>query len=258
MALAGSVHWNPIFSGITSSSIWRQPDHVRLAWIAILANKDFRTHVVRTNALILSDQARISREKAEDALTVLCNPDRDSLDPAFEGRRLEKLPSGGYLVLNGDKYSKLMARFNKLVYDRETKRIERAKPKHTETKTKPAAASVSDPFDIFWSAYPLKKGKEDARKAFAKALKKTKVEVVLAAIAEQQGWPEWKKEDGKFIPHPATWLNRGGWSDEAAPGPDKRFVPGTDIAYFTAPIQPGEEDPFKSVRESVLGDEAKP
>lgn len=113
------MHWNPIFSGITASSVWRQPDHVRLAWIAILANKDFKTHKVRTNALILADQARISRDNAEDALRVLCSPDPDSLDPEFEGRRLEKLPAGGYLVLNGEKYSRLMAEFKKKEYDRD-------------------------------------------------------------------------------------------------------------------------------------------
>ena len=97
-----------------------------MAWIAILANKDFKTHHVRTNALILSDQARISRENAEDAIRVLCSPDPDSLDPEFEGRRLEKLPAGGYVVLNGAKYSKLMAEFRKKEYDRERKREERA------------------------------------------------------------------------------------------------------------------------------------
>ena len=25
---------------------------------------------------------------------------------------------------------------------------------------------------------------------------------------------DWKKEDGQFIPYPATWLNRGQWKDE--------------------------------------------
>jgi len=26
--------------------------------------------------------------------------------------------------------------------------------------------------------------------------------------------PEWTKDNGKYIPYPATWLNAKGWEDE--------------------------------------------
>ena len=71
---------------------------------------------------------------------------------------------------------------------------------------------VEDDFDRFWDAYPRKVGKEEARKAFAKALKKTDVGVILDAV-QQQRW----SDDPQYRPHPSTWLNRGSWSDE----PDK-------------------------------------
>jgi len=106
-----------------------------------------------------------------------------------------------------------------------------------------------DPFDLFWKLYPNRKGKEDARRAFAKALKKTTVEAILAAVAEQIGWEDWTKDNGQFIPHPATWLNRGGWQDEPKPGPDPDISPVTGMRYADFPVQPGEDDPFKSVRE---------
>lgn len=32
-------------------------------------------------------------------------------------------------------------------------------------------------------------------------------------------------EDPQFIPHPATWLNRGSFLDEGAPGPAGKFLP---------------------------------
>ena len=37
---------------------------------------------------------------------------------------------------------------------------------------------------------------------------------VLAALEAWRNSPEWLKDGGRYIPHPATWLNRGGWEDE--------------------------------------------
>ncbi len=81
-------------------------------------------------------------------------------------------------------------------------------------------------FDTFWTAYPSKVGKDAAKKAFAK--RKPTPELLsemLKAIAEQKTSLAWVKEDGQFIPHPATWLNQGRWMDE---------VPGSICA---APVQ---------------------
>ena len=78
---------------------------------------------------------------------------------------------------------------------------------------------IAEGFLAFWQAYPLKKGKDAAAKAFAKAL--TRIEepdplsVILAGIERCQR--EW--DDPKYIPHPATWLNQGRWADEETPQP---------------------------------------
>ena len=67
-------------------------------------------------------------------------------------------------------------------------------------------------FDRFWSAYPKKVGKEAARKAFAKA--KAPLDVMLSAIDRQKNSQQWKRDNGQYIPNPATWLNQGRWDDE--------------------------------------------
>lgn len=70
-------------------------------------------------------------------------------------------------------------------------------------------------FDTFWTAYPVKVGKDAAKRAFTK--RKPTAELLgemLNAIAEQKTSLAWIKEDGQFIPHPATWLNQGRWMDE--------------------------------------------
>ena len=67
-------------------------------------------------------------------------------------------------------------------------------------------------FDLFWSSYPKKVGKADAKKAFAKV--KEPVDKLISAVEQQKKSDQWTKENGRFIPNPATWLNRGSWDDE--------------------------------------------
>lgn len=67
-------------------------------------------------------------------------------------------------------------------------------------------------FDDFWQAYPRKVGKGHARLAYAKALKKTTPENLMAAVmlfsAAMQG------KEKQYIPHPTTWLNGERWEDD--------------------------------------------
>lgn len=67
-------------------------------------------------------------------------------------------------------------------------------------------------FEDFWEAFPRKRAKLDAMRAWAK-LKPTEdtVAQMLTAIDEQRRCKQWR--DG-YIPYPATWLRRGGWMDE--------------------------------------------
>ena len=71
------------------------------------------------------------------------------------------------------------------------------------------------PFDEFWAAYPKKKAKEDARKAWAK-LKPDEAlgKAIIQAVEESKKADDWKKEKGKYIPYPATYLNGKRWEDE--------------------------------------------
>ena len=72
-------------------------------------------------------------------------------------------------------------------------------------------------FDRFWQAYPRKVGKQAARKAFERVV--VPVERLLSALEAQRGDPQWQRENGRYIPHPVTWLNQGRWEDEASAAP---------------------------------------
>jgi hypothetical protein len=71
-------------------------------------------------------------------------------------------------------------------------------------------------FDLFWDAYPRKEGKQKAADAFAKV--EVPVETLLSAIEAQKKSPQWTKDGGQFIPHPATWLNGKRWEDQVTAG----------------------------------------
>lgn len=70
----------------------------------------------------------------------------------------------------------------------------------------------TEDFNKFWAAYPKKVDKQNALKAFKKI--KVPVDVLLKALEEHKKQPDWLKDKGKFIPHPATWLNGKRWEDE--------------------------------------------
>ena len=67
---------------------------------------------------------------------------------------------------------------------------------------------------MFWQAYPKKVGKQAAQKSFAKAIKQTDLQTLLAAIERQKRGSQWSRDNGQYIPNPATWLNQGRWEDE--------------------------------------------
>jgi len=73
----------------------------------------------------------------------------------------------------------------------------------------------SNGFDEFWESYPKKVGKGEARKAWQRIKQpRTLLPTILVAIGNQCRSEQWKRNNGQFIPHPATWLNQGRWEDE--------------------------------------------
>jgi hypothetical protein len=84
-------------------------------------------------------------------------------------------------------------------------------------KAKTPALAKPNGFARFWEAYPNKVAKVAAEKAYAKALKAIPgpdpPSVILAGVERAKASRQWREG---FIPHPATWLNRGSWDDEPA------------------------------------------
>jgi hypothetical protein len=65
-------------------------------------------------------------------------------------------------------------------------------------------------FEKFWFAYPNKKAKGAAEKAFEKALATTDLDTILIGVETYKA----NKDDRIDYCHPSTWLNQQRWSDE--------------------------------------------
>ena len=104
--------------------------------------------------------------------------------------------------------------------------------KHTpESEPVRVRCSQSD-FEEFWQAFPNKKAKDDAWKAWQKlspdsALRAT----LLLAIVKAKDCDQWQRN---IIPHPATWLNGRRWCDELQP------PPGTNPPGYALPTPKSE------------------
>jgi hypothetical protein len=70
-------------------------------------------------------------------------------------------------------------------------------------------------FADFWSEYPKKVGKKAALGSWKRIKPDTELfEKIMQAIRAAKQSEQWRRENGRFIPNPATWLNQGRWDDE--------------------------------------------
>ena len=70
-------------------------------------------------------------------------------------------------------------------------------------------------FARFWETYPRKESKQTARKAFEKLNPdEALLQTMLEAVERFKESEQWKEDNGRFIPYPATWINQKRWEDE--------------------------------------------
>lgn len=94
----------------------------------------------------------------------------------------------------------------------------------TVSKSNQKPATDTNDFDAWWSAYPKKVGKGQARTAYRTAAKKATVGELLAGAAayakSSQG------TESRYIANPSTWLNGERWADEKPTGGPRQIAGG--------------------------------
>jgi hypothetical protein len=87
--------------------------------------------------------------------------------------------------------------------------------KEEQVNKKLPQAELEDEFSEFWNRYPRKVEKLSAKKSFIKAAQDGNLEAILEGVKRLSLDPNLPPK--QFIPHPATWLNSGGWENEPYP-----------------------------------------
>jgi len=221
--------YTKLWSSLLDSSVWGEPDHVRLCWITMLAMKNEHGYV---GASIdgIARRAVVSLEQAEDAIATLEAPDERSRSSEHDGRRIERVDRG-WQVLNHDYFRALNDKEERRRYERERKRRQRDTAGHVRDLSRvsthadadadieaPIASLRSAPsskadesFGIWWALYPKKVGKQAAVKAWKKLKPSPDLAEEIAAAAKSFAAAV---RQPQFIPNPATWLNEGRWYDD--------------------------------------------
>ena len=99
----------------------------------------------------------------------------------------------------------------------------------------PLPPKVDNGFDAFWKAYPRKDSKQTAKKSWGKInMTPDLLDTILKAVCQHSMKPDWLKNDGQYIPMPATWINNKRWEDEGSGVSKKDPNAPLDIHEFLA------------------------
>jgi hypothetical protein len=93
-------------------------------------------------------------------------------------------------------------------------------PQSKVKKSKVKKSNINTPhFERFWDAYPKKVSKVNALKAWNKIEPdEALTQLIIDGVERWKKSPQWIKDDGQFIPYPATFLNGERWRDECEGG----------------------------------------
>ena len=106
--------WAPLWSPIVDSSLWEENGDVVKVFMTMLATKD-SLHICELDAYRIANRCHFKTKdggvdelRVLDILKLLASPDkRRQSKQEFEGRRI-KAVEGGWLILNGEKYRKMV------------------------------------------------------------------------------------------------------------------------------------------------------
>jgi len=131
-----SETYTKLFSSITDSTIWAEPNPTRIVWITMLAMAD-RHGYVGASIPGLAARARVTVEEAQAAIEAFLSPDKYSRSQEFEGRRIETADRG-WILLNYDRFRDMRDEEARKEYERNRKRAQRQR-----TQKRPKVSQMS-------------------------------------------------------------------------------------------------------------------
>lgn len=183
---------------------------------------------VATSYPVLAERLRISIRQARTALSHLKSTGEVTTTMNRRGLVITVVSYDRYQSVTGTASTKRQAddrhSVNLMTATKEYK-------EYKEEKNNPLYPPTGEDelFDRFWDAYPKVRhiAKAKCREKFQKLnADEDMVRRMVSALEYLKGTAQWQDGDGRYIPHPMTWLNQRRWEDE---------IPG-QISIF------GEED----------------
>lgn len=100
--------------------------------------------------------------------------------------------------------------------DEDSLLIEKNKNRTEENKNKKENTNKTRArFTEFWAIYPKKAAKPDAEKAWDKNVQTEDLaDLIISDVERRRGKSDWLRDNGRYIPYPATYLNQHRWEDE--------------------------------------------
>lgn len=88
------------------------------------------------------------------------------------------------------------------------------KPKAVKKKKEVIRNYQLEWVDEFWQSYPVKQWRVNVNNAFGKINPdRALFDRIMSGLERAKKSEEWARESGKFIPHPAKWLELRGWEN---------------------------------------------
>ena len=107
----------------------------------------------------------------------------------------------------------LLTRKMPSTYEKNRNIIKVSKDKRAHKAQKPVCDNGA--FDRFWQAYPKKQKKLDAQRAWQKLNPDPELaKQIIEDVQRRSQTHDWRKESGKYVPMPTTYLNGQRWTDE--------------------------------------------
>lgn len=190
------MSFSKLHSSIVNSSLWCEPDHVRILFITLLAMAD-KDGCVYGSRGGLERLAMLDSKacKEVDPWVVLMSPDKDSSDkiraPENEGRRIEEI-SGGFRLLNFEYYRGIRNDDDRREQNRRAqakfreKQVSLGKPrKASVSRCKPQKAQTEADTDTDTDT------KEECKINTRATVVANKSSIAKPEGVEQQAWQDW-------------------------------------------------------------------
>lgn len=122
---------------------------------------------------------------------------------------IKSTPQGTEIIINN--YDQYQIRANETASETANKGPTKGQRRATTNNNN---KYIKEIFDQFWQSYPNKVGKAKAFDSWKKIDSDLYQGIIDHVKARASSDPEWVKDDGKYIPHPTTFLNQERWEDE--------------------------------------------